>query len=112
MKIKPSSRPKTSLSTWEVRDNKNKLVGTFDVKKDKDGKLCGMLEDVAKIKDIGHDLFDVRQRVKDLIHCRNAWQINDRALQACDLTRQALDELDAVIEHIKSEYSHNRDAGF
>lgn len=101
MKIKPTSRPKTSLSTWEVRDNKNKLVGTFDVKKDKDGKLCGRLEDMAKVKDIANDLFDVRQRVKDLIHGRNAWQINDRALQACDLTRQALDQLDVVIQYIK-----------
>jgi hypothetical protein len=58
-------------------------------------------KDVAKIKDIANDLFDVRQRIKDLIHGKNEWQINDRALQACDQTRQALSELDDIIQHIK-----------
>lgn len=103
MKIQPSKRiNRKSLSTWEVLDNRNKLVGTFDVKKDKDRKESGKLEDICKVKNMANDLFDVRQSIKDLIHGKNEWQINDRALQACDQTRQALEELDDIIKHIKN----------
>ena len=102
MKIQPSQRINIkSLSTWEVLDNRNKLVGTFDVKKDKDRKEHDKLSDICKVQNMANDLFDVRQRIKDLIHGKNDWQISDRALQACDQTRQALDQLDDIIKHIK-----------
>ena len=74
MKITPTAHSKTSLSTWEVRDNKNKLVGKFDANKDKTCEKYDKLIAVAKIKDIANDLFDVRQRIKDLIHGKNEWQ--------------------------------------
>lgn len=90
------------MSAWEVLDNRNKLVGIFDIKKDKDGKECGKLEDICKVKNMANDLSDVRERIKDLIHGKNAWEINDRALQACDQTRQALGELADIINHIKN----------
>lgn len=106
MKIQPSKRTNikaiNAMSAWEVLDNRNKLVGVFDVKKDKDGKVHGKLEDICKVQNMANDLFDVRQRIKDLIHGKNEWQVNDRALQACDLTRQALSELDDIIHHIKN----------
>lgn len=101
MKIQPTSRPKTSLSTWEVLDNKNKLVGTFDANKDETAANYTKLMAIVQVQNIVNDLSDVRKRVTDLIHGRKAWQINDRALQACDLTRQALNELDSVIQYIK-----------
>ena len=99
--IKPSIRKNSSISTWEVLDNRNKLVGTFDANKDKTTDKYDKLMAIAQVRNIAHDLFDVRQRIKDLIHGDNAWQINDRALQACDQTRQALGELDLIIDHIK-----------
>lgn len=102
MKTKPSRRiNKKSLSTWEVLDNRNKLVGTFDMNKDKDGKEYGKLMAIALVKNIAHDLFDVRQRIKDLIHDNNEWEISQRALQACDQTKDAITELDEIINHIK-----------
>lgn len=103
MKIQPSLRKnRKSLCEWEVIDNKNKVVGSFNANKDKDGKEHGKLEDICKVQNMANDLFDVRQRIKDLIHGKNEWQINDRALQACDQTRLALIELDAIIHHIKN----------
>ncbi len=102
MKIQPSLRTnRKSLCEWEVIDNKNKVVGSFSANKDKDRKECGKLQDICKVQNMANDLSDVRQRIKDLIHKDNEWQITDRALQACDLTRQALSELDAIIQHIK-----------
>lgn len=102
MKTKPSKRiNKKSLSTWEVLDNRNKLVGVFDVKKDKDRKEHGKLSDICKVKNIANDLFDVRQRIKDLIHKDNDWEISQRALQACSQTKDAIAELDLIIDHIK-----------
>jgi hypothetical protein len=102
MNIQPSIRTnRKSLCEWEVLDNKNKVVGSFSANKDKDGKEYAKLLDICKASNIAHDLFDIRQRIKDLIHGKNDWQINDRALQACDQTRQALSELDAIINHIK-----------
>ena len=106
MKIQPSKRTNikgiNAMSAWEVLDNRNKLVGVFDVKKDNDRKECGKLEDICKVRNIANDLCDVRQRIKDLIHGKNEWQINDRALQACEQTRQSLSELDEIIHHIKN----------
>ena len=105
MKLQPSKRTNikgvNAMSAWEILDNRNKLVGVFDVKKDKDGKECAKLEDICKIRNIAHDLFDVRQRIKDLIHKENDWQISQRALQACSQTKDALAELDEIIDHIK-----------
>lgn len=102
MKTKPSKRiNRKSLSTWEVLDNRNKLVGTFDMNKDKNGKEYGKLMAITFVKNIAHDLFDVRQRMKDLIHGNNEWEISQRALQACDQTKDAIAELDLIINHIK-----------
>ena len=105
MKIQPSKRINlkgiNAMSSWEVLDNRNKLVGIFDVKKDKDGKECGKLEDICKVRNIANDLFDVRQRIKDLIHGDNDWQINQRALQACSQIKDSITELDGIIGHIK-----------
>ena len=106
MKIQPSKRK--SLSDWEVLDNRNKVVGSFNANKDKDGKEHGKLADICKVQNMANDLFDVRQRIKDLIHGKNEWQINDRALQACDLTGQALSELEAIIQHIKKTDKMNK----
>jgi len=105
MKIQPSKRINlkgiNAMSSWEVLDNRNKLVGVFDVKKDKDGKECGKLEDICKVRNIANDLFDVRQRTKDLIHGNNDWQINQRALQACSQIKDSITELDGIIDYIK-----------
>ena len=75
--IEPSRRsPRKSASLWEVRDNRNKLVGTFDPNKDKTRDKFDKLRSIAQIRNIAHDLFDVRQRIKDLIHKDNDWQIS------------------------------------
>lgn len=87
---------------WEVLDNKNKVVGLFDANKDKDGKEHGKLVDICKVRNMANDLFDVRQSIKELIIKDSEWQISDRALQACDQIRQALEELDEIIHHIKN----------
>jgi len=105
IKIKPSKRTNikgiNAMSSWEVLDNRNKLVGVFDVKKDKTGKEYGKLEDICKVRNIANDLFDVRQSIKDLIHGDNDWQISQRALQACTQTKDAIAELDLIIDYIK-----------
>jgi len=102
MNIQPSIRTnRKNLCEWEVLDNKNKVVGSFNANKDKDGKEYNKLLDICKVKNMAHDLFDVRQRIKDLIHGKNEWQVNDRALQACDQIKQALEQLDEIISHIK-----------
>lgn len=103
MKIQPSRRiNRKSISMWEVLDNKNKVVGLFDANKDKDGKEHGKLVDICKVRNMANDLFDVRQSIKELIIKDSEWQISDRALQACDQIRQALEELDEIIHHIKN----------
>ena len=102
MKFQPSLRTnRKSLCEWEVIYNKNKVVGSFNANKDKDGKECGKLEDICKVRNIANDLRDVRQRTKDLIHGGNDWQINQRALQACSQIKDSISELDLIIEHIK-----------
>lgn len=97
--IVPSRRVKTSASAWEVRDNRNKLVGTFDVKKDKNkhDKLIA----VAQVKNIKNDLFDLRERIKDLFLKNEEWQICDRAMEAMSNTKMASISLDEIIDHIK-----------
>ena len=99
--IKPSRLKDSSISTWEVRDNRNKLVGTFDLKKDRDGKECGKLESICKVRNLANDLFEVSQSIKALIHKDNAWQIRDRAMKALSQTKDSIAELDLIIDHIK-----------
>jgi len=105
IKIQPSKRTNikgiNAMSAWEILDNRNKLVGVFDVKKDEDGKERGKLEDICKVRNIANDLFDTRQRIKDLIHGKNDWEINDRSIKACSNLQDALAELDSIIDHIK-----------
>lgn len=101
--IVPSRRLKTSASTWEVRDNRNKLVGTFDTNKvtnlqaiQKRDKLMA----VAQIRNIKNDLFDSRERIKDLFLNNDDWQICDRSMKALSQTKDAIVELDEIINHI------------
>lgn len=101
MKIQPSKRLHSTLSTWELRDNRNKLVGTFDASKDKTGVKFDKLQAVAQVRNIANDLADVRQRIKDLIHKDNDWQISQRALQACSQTKDSISELNLIIDYIK-----------
>ena len=58
IKIQPSRRTNVkginAMSAWEILDNRNKLVGVFDVKKDKAGKECGKLEDICKVRNIAN----------------------------------------------------------
>lgn len=99
IKIVPSRRG--GISTWEVRDNKNKCVGTFDANKDRDGSKYEKLLAITTIRNIANDLFDARQRIKDLIHGKNDWEVSDRALQACTQTKDAISQLDEIITHVK-----------
>ena len=99
--ITPSRRPRTSISTWEVRDNKNKCVGTFDASREKDRSKYDQLMAITTIRNIANDLFDVRQRIKDLIHGKNDWEVSDRALQASLQTKDAISQLDEIITHVK-----------
>ncbi len=102
IKIQPCQRSGTGLSAWEVKDKKDKLVGVFDAR-DKTTDRYDKLVAIATIMNLAHDLFDVRQRIKDLIHKDNEWQIFDRALQACDQTKDAIAELDLITDHLKNE---------
>ena len=117
IKIQRCQGSGTGLSAWEVKDKKDKLVGVFDARdktRDRHDKLCA----IATIMNLAHDLFDIRQRIEDLTHryhsyyieefvnryCEdNEWQIFDRALQACDQTKDAITELDLIIYHLKNE---------
>jgi len=102
--IVPSRRLKTSASTWEVRDNRNKLVGTFDTNKVTNLqaiKKRDKLMDVAQIRNIKNDLFDLRERIKGLFLKNDEWQVCDRAMKAMSQTKDSIVELDEIIEHIK-----------
>ena len=102
--IVPSRRLKTSASTWEVRDNRNKLVGTFDTNKVTNlqaRKQRDKLITIAQVKNIKNDLLSLRERIKDLFLKNDEWQICDRAMKALSQTKDAIDELDEIIEHIK-----------
>lgn len=100
--IEPSRRsPRKSHSLWEVRDNRNKLVGTFDVYKDKTRDKYDKLIAVAQVKNIKNDLFDLRERIKDLFLKNDEWQVCDRAMEAMSNTKMASISLDEIIDHIK-----------
>lgn len=99
--IVPSRRLKTSASTWEVRDNRNKLVGTFDANRDKTRDNYDKLMAVAQVKNIKNDLFDLRKRIGDLFLKNDEWQVCDRAMKAMSQTKDSIVELDEIIDHIK-----------
>jgi len=102
--IVPSRRLKTSASTWEVRDNRNRLVGTFDTNKVTNLqaiKQRDKLMSVAQIRNIKNDLFDLRERIKDLFLKNEDWQVCDRSMKALSQTKDSIVELDEIIDHIK-----------
>ena len=100
--IEPSRRsPRKSASLWEVRDNRNKLVGTFDPNKDKTRDKFDKLRSIAQIRNIKNDLLNVREAIKDLFLNNEEWQVCDRAMQAMSHTKMASIELDEIIDHIK-----------
>lgn len=102
--IVPSRRAKLSASTWEVRDNRNKLVGTFDTNKvtnPQARKRRDKLIAIAQVKNIKNDLFDLRERIKGLFLKNEDWQVCDRAMKALSQTKDSIIELDEIIEHIK-----------
>ena len=102
IKIQPSLRTnRKSLSTWEVRDNRNKLIGTFDPNKDKTRDKFDKLRSVAQIRNIKNDLFDIRESIKSVFQSHEDWQVCDRAMQALGQTKDAIVELDEIIKHIK-----------
>lgn len=102
--IVPSRRLKTSASTWEVRDNRNRLVGTFDTNKVTNlqaRKQCDKLIAVTQVKNIKNDLFDLRERIKGVFQKHEDWQVCDRAMKALSQTKDSIVELDEIIDHIK-----------
>ena len=102
IKIEPSRRsPRKSASLWEVRDNRNKLVGTFDPNKDKTRDNFDKLRSVAEIRNIKNDLLSVKERIKDLFLKNDEWQVCDRAMEAMSNTKMASISLEEIIDHIK-----------
>lgn len=101
MNIQPSKRLHSTLSTWEVRDNRNKLVGTFDANKDKTRDKFNKLKAVTQVRNIKNDLLSVKERIKDLFLKNDEWQVCDRAMQAMSNTKMASIELEEIIDHIK-----------
>ena len=99
--IKPSRRKKSSISTWEVLDNRNKLVGTFDATKDKTGYKFDKLNAVTEVINIKNDLFDIRESIVGVFHKHEDWQVCDRAMCALSQTKDAIAGLDEIIDHIK-----------
>ncbi len=97
----PSKRSGKTLSTWEVRDNRNKLVGTFDANKDKTRDKFDKLRSVAYIRNIKNELFDIRESIKAVFLNNDDWQICDRAMKALSQTKESIVELDEIIDHIK-----------
>ena len=101
MNIQPSKQLHSTLSTWEVRDNRNKLVGTFDANKDKTRDKFNKLRSVTEVRNIKNDLLSVKERIKDLFLKNDEWQVCDRAMQAMSNTKMASIELEEIIDHIK-----------
>ena len=99
--IKPSKRKDSSISTWEVLDNRNKLVGTFDAKFDNVERRKKLVA-IAEIKNIQNDLTAVMKQIKSVSkESFMDWQVSDRAMQALIQTKDAIAELDLIIDHIK-----------
>jgi hypothetical protein len=102
--IVPSRRLKQSASTWEILDNRNKLVGTFDTNKVTNLqaiKQRDKLIHIAQVKNIKNDLFDLRKRIGDLFLKNEDWQVCDRAMKAMSQTKDSIAELDLIVDHIK-----------
>jgi len=61
--IVPSRREKLSASTWEVRDNRNKLVGTFDTNKVTEATDRNDARRIAEYQWIGsyETVYDIRE---------------------------------------------------
>lgn len=92
------------MSAWEVRDNRNKLVGKFDTNKTTNlqaRQKYDKLMDVAQIRNIKNDLFDLRERIIGVFQKHEDWQVCDRAMRALNQTKDTIVELDEIIEHIK-----------
>jgi len=99
--IKPSKRKDSSISTWEVLDNRNKLVGTFDAKFDNVERRKKLVS-IAEVKNIQNDLKDVIKQLKSVSkESFMDWQVSDRAMCALSQTKDAIAELDLIIDHIK-----------
>ena len=98
--MKPSKRKDSSISTWEVLDNRNKLVGTFDAKFDNVERRKKLVS-IAEIKNIKNDLFDIRESIVGVFHEHEDWQVCDRAMKALSQTKDAIVELEEIIQHIK-----------
>jgi hypothetical protein len=99
--IKPSRRKDSSISTWEVLDNRNKLVGTFDAAFDNVERRKKLVA-IAEIKNIQNDLTAVMKQIKSVSkESFMDWQVSDRALCALSQTKDAIAELDLIIDHIK-----------
>lgn len=92
------------MSAWEVRDNRNKLVGKFDTNKTTNLQArqnYDKLMAVAEIRNIKNDLFDIRESIKGVFLKYNDWQVGDPAMKALGQTKDALVELDEIITHMK-----------
>lgn len=103
MKIQPS-RNSRSMSAWEIRDNRNKLVGKFDTNKITNLQArqeYDKLKALAEIKNIKNDLLSVKDRIKDLFLRNDEWQVCDRAMKALSQTKDTITELEEIIDHIK-----------
>ena len=98
--MKPSRRKDSSISTWEVLDNRNKLVGAFDANFDNVERRKKLVS-IAQIKNIQNDLTAVRKQIKSLFKESNDWQVSDRAMCALSQTKDAIAELNLIIDHIK-----------
>ena len=88
------------MSAWEVRDNRNKLVGKFDTNKTTRQKYDKLM-DVAQIRNIKNDLFDLRESIKGVFQKHEDWQVCDRAMKALSQTKDTIVELEEIITHIK-----------
>jgi len=98
--VAPSRRPRSGLSTWEVRDNRNKFVGTFSAN-DKTTEKYDKLVAIAEVKNIKNHLNDIKQSVKTVFLKNEDWQVCDRAMKAISQTKESIVELDEIIKHIK-----------
>ena len=92
------------MSAWEIRDNRNKLVGKFDTNKITNLQArqeYDKLKALAEIKNIKNDLLSVKDRIKDLFLRNDEWQVCDRAMKALSQTKDTITELEEIIDHIK-----------
>ena len=87
------------MSAWEIRDNRNKLVGKFDTNKITNLQArqeYDKLKALAEIKNIKNDLLSVKDRIKDLFLKNDEWQVCDRAMKALSQTKDTITELNSL----------------